>query len=236
MTNIVKLEHVCREYGQGDAVVHAVQDVSLEIEPGSFVALAGPSGSGKSTLLNVISGLDRPSSGRVYIGDEETTSRSGSWLSRLRMERIGFVFQAFNLFPVLTAFENAEYVLMLQGVPVTERRRRVLAMLDRVGLTGLADRYPRELSGGQQQRVAVARAIVPEPALILADEPTANLDSQTGAALLDLMAELNREKGTTFLFSSHDPKVLDRARRVVRLSDGRIVADETMSRSARAQA
>jgi putative ABC transport system ATP-binding protein len=234
MTAIVKLEQVCKDYGQGDVVVHAVRDVSLEIEQGSFAAVAGPSGSGKTTMLNIISGLDRLTSGRVFVDGQEISSRSGSWLSRIRRERIGFVFQAFNLLPVLTAFENAEYVLMLQGVGVAERRRRVMDMLERVGLAGLADRFPRELSGGQQQRVAVARAMVPEPALILADEPTANLDSQTGASLLDLMNELNREKGTTFLFSSHDPNVLGRARRLIRLADGRVVADESPDQPSRA--
>jgi len=227
MTAIVKLERVCKDYGQGDVVVHAVRDVSLEIQQGTFAAVAGPSGSGKTTMLNIISGLDRLTSGRVFVDGQEISSRSDSWLSRIRRERIGFVFQAFNLLPVLTAFENAEYVLMLQGVAVAERRRRVMAMLERVGLASLTDRFPRELSGGQQQRVAVARAMVPEPALILADEPTANLDSQTGASLLDLMLELNREKGTTFLFSSHDPSVLGRARRLIRLADGRVVADES---------
>ena len=170
----------------------------------------------------MISGLDRPSSGKVFIDGQETTDWSGAQLSRLRLARIGFVFQAYNLIPVLTAYENAEYILMLQGVPLKERRQTVMALLGRVGLEGMENRFPRELSGGQQQRVAIARAIASEPALVLADEPTANVDSATGASLLDLMGALNEEKGVTFLFSSHDSAVLERAKRLIVLTDGRI--------------
>jgi putative ABC transport system ATP-binding protein len=225
MTAIVKVEGIAKDYGQGDVVVHALRDVHLSIDEGSLVAVAGPSGSGKTTLLNIVSGLDTPSAGRVWVNGQEVTALGKAQLSKLRLHRIGFVFQAYNLMPVLTAYENAEYVLMMQGVPAAERRQRVLGVLERVGLGDMADRYPRELSGGQQQRVAIARAIASEPALVLADEPTANLDSKTGGDLLDLMVELNEEKGITFLFSSHDPDVLRRARRLITLKDGAIDGD-----------
>ena len=225
MNAIVNLHNVTKDYGQGDVVVHALRGVDLQIAGGEFAAVAGPSGSGKTTMLNIISGLDKPSGGRVFVEGREVTGMGGSKLSRLRLERIGFVFQAYNLMPVLTAYENAEYVLMLQGVPSSERRERVMAILKQVGLEGMEHRFPRELSGGQQQRVAIARAIASEPALVLADEPTANVDSKTGTALLELMKELNEEKGVTFLFSSHDPNVLTRARRLITLKDGAINGD-----------
>ena len=222
---IVRLEEVTKTYGQGDILVHALRGVSLQIAPGEFAAVAGPSGSGKTTMLNLISGLDRPSAGRVFVEDREVADMSSGELSRLRLMRIGFVFQAYNLLPVLTAYENAEYVLMLQGVSASERRERVMAILKQVGLEGMERRFPREMSGGQQQRVAIARAIASEPALILADEPTANVDSKTGGALLDLMGALNEEKGISFLFSSHDQNVLTRARRLITLKDGVIDGD-----------
>ena len=222
---IVRLEGICKDYGEGDVVARALMGVDLRIRPGEFVAVAGPSGSGKSTLLNIISGLDRPTSGRAYIDGEEITDLSSGELSRMRRRRIGFVFQAYNLVPVLTAFENAEYILMLQGVSKQERRERVMELLQKVELGGLEDRFPRELSGGQQQRVAIARAIASEPGLVLADEPTANVDQKTATSLLDLMDGLNREKGVTFLFSSHDQNVIDRARRLILLSDGEITDD-----------
>ncbi len=222
---IVRLEDVTKTYGQGDLTVHALRGVSLGIAPGEFAAVAGPSGSGKTTMLNLISGLDKPSSGRVFVEDREVGGMSSGDLSKLRLQRIGFVFQAYNLLPVLTAYENAEYVLMLQGMAAGERRERVMAILKQVGLEGMEKRFPREMSGGQQQRVAIARAIASEPALILADEPTANVDSKTGGALLDLMAGLNEEKGISFLFSSHDQNVLTRARRLITLKDGVIDGD-----------
>jgi len=225
MKTIVKLDGVSKDYGQGDLIVHALRGVSLEIGEGSFAAVAGPSGSGKTTLLNIISGLDRPTDGKAFVDGREVTDMSAGELSKLRLQRIGFVFQAYNLMPVLTAFENAEYVLMMQGMAADERRDKVMGVLDRVGLKGMEDRFPRELSGGQQQRVAIARAIASEPALVLADEPTANLDSKTGLALLDLMLELNAEKGATFLFSSHDPNVIERAKRLITLKDGRVASD-----------
>ncbi|MFC1654468.1 ABC transporter ATP-binding protein, partial [Myxococcota bacterium] len=203
MAAIVQLEGVTKDYGQGDVTVHALRGVDLSIQKGDLAAVAGPSGSGKTTLLNVISGLDTPSAGRVWVDGKEVTKMSRSKLSKLRLMRIGFVFQAYNLIPVLTAIENAEYVLMLQGMPTKERRELVMGLLKQVGLEGMEKRFPRELSGGQQQRVAIARAIAAQPALVLADEPTANVDSKTAAALLDLMVRLNEEQQATFLFSTH---------------------------------
>ncbi|NTV15684.1 MAG: ABC transporter ATP-binding protein [Desulfobulbaceae bacterium] len=224
---IVELEQVSKTYAQGKVVaVVAVQELSLSLCRGEFAALHGPSGSGKTSVLNLIGALDEPNSGRVILEGRDLAGLSRTELSRLRRDRIGFVFQAYNLVPVLTAYENAEFVLALQGVAKAERRRRTLAVLEEVGLAGLADRRPDELSGGQQQRVAIARAIVSEPAIVLADEPTANVDSATAAGLLDIMERLNREKGITFLFSTHDQRVMDRARRLIRLQDGRVAADE----------
>jgi len=222
MSSIIFLENLVKNYGHDEVITPALRGVTLNIEAGEFTAMAGPSGSGKSTLLNMIGGLDRPTSGLVRVEGRDITRLSSSELSRLRRERIGFIFQSYNLIPVLTAFENAEYVLMLQGVGTGQRRKRVLQLLEEVGLEGLENRFPRELSGGQQQRVAIARAIVSEPALVLADEPTANVDSKTGQALLDLMRRLNEEKGVTFLFSTHDPAVMKQARRLLILKDGRL--------------
>lgn len=218
----VRAEKLTKVYSQDSIAVTALRDVDLEIAAGEFVALVGPSGSGKSTLLNLLGGLDRPTSGRLWVADAELGAMSRHALAELRLRKIGFVFQEYNLIPVLSALENVEYVMLLQGVADEERRRRAMAILNEVGLAGLEDRRPGELSGGQQQRVAVARAIVSEPALVLADEPTANLDSATGAALMDLMRQLNEEKGVTFVFSTHDTMVMERARRLVRLKDGRI--------------
>jgi len=226
MANIVSLQKVTKNYGQGEALTQALRGVNLIVEAGEFTAMAGPSGSGKSTLLNIIGGLDRPTSGRVEVDGREINTLSKTELSLLRRERIGFIFQSYNLIPVLTALENAEYVLMLQGIPTAERRERVREVLTEVGLEGLENRYPRQLSGGQQQRVAIARAIVSQPALVLADEPTANVDSETGKALLDLMRNLNEEKGVTFFFSTHEEAVMKRARRLLKLRDGIIVNDD----------
>ncbi len=227
MANIVSLQKVTKNYGQGEALTQALRGVDLIVEAGEFTAMAGPSGSGKSTLLNIIGGLDRPTSGRVEVDGREINTLSKTELSLLRRERIGFIFQSYNLIPVLTAMENAEYVLMLQGIPTAERRERVREVLKEVGLEGLENRYPRQLSGGQQQRVAIARAIVSAPALVLADEPTANVDSETGKALLDLMRNLNEEKGVTFFFSTHEEAVMKRARRLLQLRDGVIFNDQT---------
>lgn len=223
MTAIVRIAGLSKVYRQEAIAVNALKNVDLVIEQGDFVALVGPSGSGKTTLLNLIGGLDRPTSGRIWLGEQEMTRLSKSALSEVRLRKIGFVFQEYNLIPVLSALENVEYVMLLQGVPETERQSRSMALLQELGLAGLEQRRPRELSGGQQQRVAVARAIAAEPLIVLPDEPTANLDSTSGAALLDLMRRLNEEKGITFIFSTHDPMVMQRAKRIIRMRDGQIV-------------
>jgi len=203
--------------------VHALSNINLEIQSGEFTALVGPSGSGKTTLLNLIGGLDKPATGRIVLGGEDIVAFSKSRLAELRLTKIGFIFQEYNLLPVLSAIENVEYVLLLQGVPADERRRRADEALRQLGMDGCQHRRPNQLSGGQQQRVAIARAMVAKPLLVLADEPTANLDSQTGAALLDTMLTLNRTNGTTFIFSTHDEMVMRYARRIVNLRDGKIV-------------
>ena len=215
-----------REYRQGDVVVHALRGLDISFRAAEFTALVGPSGSGKSTLLNLLGCLDSPTSGSIQISGRDVVGMSRSESAQFRLHHIGFVFQAYNLIPVLTAYENAEYTLLLRGVPKPERTERVTALLERVGLADMMHRRPHELSGGQQQRVAVVRAIAARPTFVLADEPTANLDSQTSAELLDLMYELNAENGVTFLFASHDPLVVQRATRVVRLLDGKMVDDE----------
>lgn len=225
-TAAIELREVTKHYQQGALDVKALRGLSLSVGAGEFTALCGPSGSGKTTTLNLIGALDRPTSGTVALEGRELTALSRRELSHLRRDRIGFVFQAYNLIPVLTAYENAEIVLSLQGVDAATRRERVRALFAEVGLEGLEDRRPDQLSGGQQQRVAIARAIASDPAVVLADEPTANVDSETANHLLDLMEELNRERGVTFLFSTHDPRVMERARRVVRIVDGCVAADE----------
>jgi putative ABC transport system ATP-binding protein len=223
---IVELATVTKVYRQGAVDVHALRGLELQVGRGEFLALCGPSGSGKTTTLNLIGALDQPTSGTVRLEGAELGRLGSRALSRIRRDRIGFVFQAYNLVPVLTAYENAEIVLALQGVGVSERRKRVGALLAEVGLGGLEDRRPDELSGGQQQRVAIARAIASEPAVVLADEPTANVDSETAEMLLLLMEQLNRDRNITFVFSTHDPRVMQHARRVVRIVDGRVASDE----------
>ncbi len=218
----VRTESLRKVYRSGDQRVAAVDGISLEIARGEFAAIAGPSGSGKTTLLNLIGALDAPDEGRIWVDGVEITALALAKRADLRKTRIGFIFQSYNLIEVLSALENAEFVLLLQGVPAAERQQRVREIFARIGLEGLEHRRPHELSGGQQQRVAIARAIVARPALVLADEPTANLDSATGAALLDVMQELNRDLATTFIFSTHDPRVMERASRLVRLVDGKI--------------
>ena len=226
MKTAVRTANLWKIYPQEPDPVEAVRGISIEIETGDFVAMAGPSGSGKTTMLNMIGGLTRPSRGQVWIGDQEITEMSDKDLAQLRLERIGFVFQSYNLLPVLTALENAEFTLLLSGIPKDERRKKVLELFNKIGLSGLEHRKPGKLSGGQQQRVAVARAVVANPALILADEPTANLDSKASADLLDVMERLNQDHGTTFLFSTHDPRVMERSRRLITLVDGQIESDE----------
>ncbi len=224
--DIVKCVDVSKTYQDGQMAVRALTDVNLTVEKGGFVALAGPSGSGKTTMLNLIGGLDNPTSGRIVVDENDIERLSQGQLATLRLYKIGFVFQAYNLIPVLSALENVEFVMLLQGVPASERRARASAILDEVGLEGMHSRRPAELSGGQQQRVAVARAIVSNPAIVLADEPTANLDSKTGEGLLKLMKEMNEKKAVTFIFSTHDKMVMDYARRLIRLRDGRVIDDQ----------
>ncbi|MCB9717337.1 MAG: ABC transporter ATP-binding protein [Myxococcales bacterium] len=223
---IVELRGVHKTYRQGEVEVKALRGLDLRVEPGEFLALTGPSGSGKTTALNLIGALDEPSEGSVVVEGHDLGKLGRAQRSRLRRDRIGFVFQAYNLIPVLTAYENAEMVMRLQGVEADKRRERVMSLLREVGLGGMEDRRPDQLSGGQQQRVAIARAIASDPAVTLADEPTANVDSATADKLLEIMERLNRERGVTFIFSTHDPRVMERARRVVHLVDGKVESDE----------
>jgi len=221
----VRCVDLCKTYRQGDEDIKALDHVSIEIEQGGFVCLSAPSGGGKTTLLNAIGGLDMPDSGEVWVADQRIDQMSKGELAELRLSSIGFVFQAYNLIPVLTARENIEFVMQVQGVPAKERAEKSTAILDEVGLKGLENRRPAEMSGGQQQRVAVARAIVSRPALVLADEPTANLDSKTADELMELFTELNEHHNTTFVIATHDQRVMAYAKRLVRMLDGRIVDD-----------
>ena len=221
----VRCIDLCKTYRQGDEDIRALDHLSIDIDKGEFVCLMSPSGGGKTTLLNAIGGLDIPDSGEVWVGEQRIDRMSKGELANLRLANIGFVFQAYNLIPVLTARENVEFVMQVQGVPAAERREKSLALLEEVGLEGLEDRRPAEMSGGQQQRVAVARAIVSYPELILADEPTANLDSHTSADLMALFTLLNDAHRTTFIIATHDRSVMEYAKRIVRMLDGRIVED-----------
>ena len=226
MTTVIETKNLNRRFGSGETEVVALDNVSIEIEAGEFTAIIGPSGSGKTTLLHLIGGLDNPDSGSVNLSGSNIASMTGNELSDFRRDHIGFIFQAYNLIPVLSAKENIEYIMLLQGVAPAERRQRVNEMLALVGLEGLGDRRPAQLSGGQQQRVAVARAMASNPDIILADEPTANLDSMTGVSLLEVMRELNQTRNMTFVFSTHDDKIMERATRLIHLSDGKIQKDE----------
>jgi len=216
---------VCKTYRQGEQDIKALDHVSIDIEAGEFVCLSAPSGGGKTSLLNAIGGLDKPDSGEVWVAGQRIDNMAKGRLAELRLRQIGFVFQAYNLIPVLSAEENVEFVMEVQGVPFAERRARSAALLHEVGLAGLEQRRPAEMSGGQQQRVAVARAIASQPALVLADEPTANLDSRTSDGLMELFVELNQRHQTTFVIATHDKRVMSYAARLVRMLDGRIVAD-----------
>jgi putative ABC transport system ATP-binding protein len=224
--DMIRVENVTKEYRTDHTVVHALRGVSLEVQDGEFLAIAGPSGSGKTTLLNLIGCLDVPSSGEIRIDGEPVSEKTRVELAALRRHKLGFVFQTFNLIPVLSAYENVSFALALLGVEGRQLKERTLRALAEVGLAGLERRKPGELSGGQQQRVAVARALVKGPRIVLADEPTANLDSDTGREILELMAGLNRDHGTTFVFSTHDAMVMDFARRLVLLHDGSVTRDE----------
>lgn len=223
--NAVTCIDLCKTYRQGDQDIKALDHVDLEISKGGFVCLSAPSGGGKTTLLNAIGGLDSPDSGEVWIGERRIDNLGKGALAQLRLTQIGFVFQAYNLIPVLTARENVEFVMQVQGMPANERREKSLAILKEVGLEGLGDRRPAAMSGGQQQRVAVARAIVSRPELVLADEPTANLDSKTSDGLLELFVELNEHHNTTFVIATHDQRVMSYSRRLIRMLDGRIIDD-----------
>lgn len=222
---IIQVVNCTKDYHSDGQIVSALRGVDLSLEKGEFAAIAGPSGSGKTTLLNCIGGLDYPTEGAIYIEGTDISKLSARELSRLRLFKIGFIFQAYNLIPVLTALENVEYILLLQGVDDSNRKRKATEVLELVGLQKEIHRLPHELSGGQQQRIAIARAIVSNPAIVLADEPTANVDQKTGSALLDLMEHLNTEKQITFLFSTHDPMVMKRAHRLINITDGAIVKD-----------
>lgn len=224
--SVIRTQGLSKTYRIGDIDVPAVRGVDLTIARGEFTAIVGPSGSGKTTLLNVMSGLDAPSAGEVWLAGTPLSSMTGRQLSDFRRDRVGFIFQAYNLIPVLTVEENIEYIMLLQNLPARERHERVMSILAETGMTGFENRFPVHLSGGQQQRVAVARAMVSRPALILADEPTANLDSATGAALLDVMHALNKKSGMTFVFSTHDRMVMERADRLITMKDGLIASDE----------
>jgi putative ABC transport system ATP-binding protein len=225
-TESVVLKNVRKYYREGEHIVHAVDDVNLILSRGEFATLAGPSGSGKTTLLNLIGGLDHPDHGDVSIDGISLKGLTEDALSDLRLRHIGFVFQAYNLIPVLSVYENIQFVLQIQGLPEKEHKKRIMPILKLLKIENMIKRFPTQLSGGQQQRVAVARAVVGNPAIVLADEPTANLDSESSTNLLHLMLNLNEEKGVTFLFSTHDPMVIEQARRVIRLRDGKIQSDE----------
>ena len=222
----IRCRKLCKTFRQGDAIITGLDHVDIDIDSGDFVCLSGPSGSGKTTLLNAIGGLDTPDSGEIRIGELQVERLDRGALADMRLHHIGFVFQSYNLIPVLSARENVEFVMQVQGVPAAERRQKAAAILREVGLEGMEDRRPAQLSGGQQQRVAVARAIVSKPDLVLADEPTANLDSVAAAQLMDLFAELNRNHGITFVIATHDKRVMRYARRLIKMRDGKIIADE----------
>ncbi|HQX44831.1 MAG: ABC transporter ATP-binding protein [Saprospiraceae bacterium] len=226
MSSIIDAHRLVKIYDQETVPIYALNDVHLHLEQGEFTALKGPSGSGKTTLLNMIGGLDTPTSGYVEIEGKNITELSESELMDFRLNHIGFVFQSYNLIPVLTAKENIEFIMLLQGRPKAERNERALELLELIGMSDKRDKKPMELSGGQQQRVAVARALAAKPKFILADEPTANLDSAAAGKLLDIMLSMNELLQTTFIFSTHDQRVIDRARRVITLEDGKIIADQ----------
>jgi len=225
----IRTEGLQKIFVDNGVEVPALRGLDLEIHSGEFTAIVGPSGSGKTTLLNIISGLDKPTAGHVWLDERDVSEMGGNELCDFRRDHIGFIFQAYNLIPVLTVEENVEYVMLLQSIPKDERRRRVRAILTDVGLEGFAGRFPSKLSGGQQQRVAIARAMVSRPMMILADEPTANLDSKTGADLLDMMRRLNEEQGMTFIFSTHDRMIMEKARRIISVKDGVVDRDEIRS-------
>jgi len=222
---VIETKNISRVYRQGEIEVKALNNVSIDFEKGEFTAIIGPSGSGKTTFLNAVGGLDKPTSGEVIINNTDVTTLNENELIDFRLNNIGFVFQAYNLIPVLTAKENVEFIMLMQNTPKKEREQRAIKLLEEVGLATQIDRRPNQLSGGQQQRVAVARALASKPQFVLADEPTANLDSESTSSLLDIMQKLNKEEGMTFIFSTHDQRVIDRASRIITLEDGKILSD-----------
>jgi len=219
---MVKLESLCKEYCLGKTLIPALKDISFQVKERDFLVIAGPSGSGKTTVLNIVGLIDKPTTGRVWFGMDDVTDKSMNRLFPLRRDRLGYIFQTFNLIPVLSVYENVEYPLILKNMPRNERKNRVEEILKRVGLIDRRNHKPRELSGGQRQRVSIARAVVKRPDIVLADEPTANLDSKTGGEIIKLMQSLNDEDGITFIFSSHDPEIIGKGKRVVTLHDGEI--------------
>ncbi len=225
---VIKAKNLVKTYADNSIEVHAVQHIDLSIEKGEFTAIVGPSGCGKTTLLNILGGIDEPSSGEVLIEGIDITELTGNKLIDFRLNNIGYVFQAYNLIPVLTAYENTEFIMLLQKWPAKKRRERAIELLEKVGLKDQLNKRPGKLSGGQQQRVAVARALASKPKFVLADEPTANLDSAATTQLLDIMYKLNQEEQITFIFATHDQRVMDRAKRIIRLDDGKIIEDKRM--------
>jgi len=225
---VIKAVDLVKTYAENSIEVHAVQHIDLSIEKGEFTAIVGPSGCGKTTLLNILGGIDEPSSGKVLIEGVDITELRGNKLIDFRLNNIGYVFQAYNLIPVLTAYENTEFIMLLQKWPAKKRKERAIELLEKVGLKDKLDKRPGKLSGGQQQRVAVARALASKPKFVLADEPTANLDSAATTQLLDIMYKLNQEEHITFVFATHDQRVMDRAKRIIRLDDGKIIEDKKM--------
>lgn len=224
---IIKVENVEKIYQDNGVPVHALRGIDLAVNKGDYIVIAGPSGSGKTTLLNVMGTLDVPTKGQVFLEGNDVSQKKAKELSEIRLTKLGFVFQAYNLIPVLTSVENIEFAMLLRGISAKERHQKALAVMEELGIAELKDKMPNQMSGGQQQRVAVARAIVNDPVIVLADEPTANLDSKTGDVLLDLMERMNKEKNITFIFSSHDKQVIDRAKRLLILKDGLIVDDKS---------
>jgi len=223
---MIQVQQVVRDYHTGETVVHALKGVSIDIADGEFTSIAGPSGSGKTTLLNLIGCIDSLDSGEILIGDQQVSTMDKKSKTEFRRNNLGFIFQTYNLIPVLSAYENVSFVLSILGVPEQEIKERTMRMLKEVGLEGMEHRRPGRLSGGQQQRIAIARALVKNPKIVLADEPTANLDSKTGEEILQLMQKMNEKYGTTFIFSTHDVMVMDYAKRLVELHDGQIISDE----------
>jgi|TARA_B100001559_G_scaffold106783_1_gene89892 putative ABC transport system ATP-binding protein len=227
--HIIETKNISKLYKQADQDIIALNNVSISFEKGEFTAIVGPSGSGKTTFLNSIGGLDSPTSGKVMIEEKEITGLSSNELIDFRLRNIGFVFQSYNLIPVLTAKENVEFIMLMQGLSESHRNKRSIELLNSVGLEAQLNRRPNQLSGGQQQRVAVARALASKPKFVLADEPTANLDSSSTANLLDIMSRLNKKEKTTFIFSTHDQRVIDRANRIITLEDGKVLSDKKIN-------